>query len=714
MNSMKKYCVLFLLLSLSALAQNARYSASFPSVSSTTTTPFLIANVPPNSPIISVCNSPAVVNASGACVNYATTYTSLGVACSNGAQDTPDPQPSACQSTGDAQGNIGFWAPPGTYTYTVCLPNSTRCFGPYTVTLGGGGGGGGGGVPTGVANGSQLVSSGVAQPPVYQVKPVIDVRDYGVIGNAIADDTTALQNAVNAACGTPYTGRSGGLKIPNGMVINVSATINITGCQGLTFDGGGNGGAAPFYTTIQWAGAAASTVPVLYINRTRDSTFKNFNVGTQKSAGANATTIGIQVDEGASGSGITTHNHFENIRVYNVDILSGFRGWVIGAIAPGNVEDMTFENTGVGCAGVAPVSTTSNGTAYALGGTLAEPYYTYFHNTEINGCSLGWDIVSTSLVIIDGGLTESTYYVLYHESGSLIKIQNIRDEFSVFFAGMLANAGTLVADNLSLSGLTPGATSFDMTNAGSPAQLTVSNTIWDNVAMTPISPNRGGSSSTYLFHNTYPVGACPNLSLFAGESWDLFSHQNGISTPCPLTMNVFPDSVAPVILGVTSLGGAVRNSAFNEFCGSYQNGGSTFAPDCWIWQVLLGTGTNGTTTLALTHSGSSGAQLLDLSAIPTAKVNLLQTLAATSVLSTSSIGANTCVVAGTATITGLTTSSLVKWDWASTPIGVTGYGVGALQPSTFATTNTANVVVCNITAAPITPGAMSVNLRGEL
>lgn len=139
---MKRILVLILAvacLSVCASAQNVRYDAPFPSISSTTSIPFLVANVPPNSPVLSVCNSPAN---QVPCTNYATTYTSLGAACSNGAQDTPQPQPSACQSTGDAQGNIGFWAPAGTYDYTVCVANS--CFGPYTVTLGGSGGGGGG------------------------------------------------------------------------------------------------------------------------------------------------------------------------------------------------------------------------------------------------------------------------------------------------------------------------------------------------------------------------------------------------------------------------------------------------------------------------------------------------------------------------------------------------------------------------------------------
>src|ERR1017187_3339175 len=115
-----------------AFPQNVRYDAPFPSISSSTSTPYLLANIPPNSPVLAVCNSPA--NAVP-CTNYAVTFTSTGATCPSGSQDTPQPQPSACQSTGDAQGNIGWGAPPGRYDYTVCVSNS--CFGPYTVTLGG-------------------------------------------------------------------------------------------------------------------------------------------------------------------------------------------------------------------------------------------------------------------------------------------------------------------------------------------------------------------------------------------------------------------------------------------------------------------------------------------------------------------------------------------------------------------------------------------------
>jgi hypothetical protein len=90
----------------------------------------------PNSPTLTVCHSPA--NAVP-CTNYATTYKGAGIASPNGAQDTPDPNAltSACQSTGDGQGNIGFWAPAGTYDYTVCI--GLNCYGHCTITIGGSG-----------------------------------------------------------------------------------------------------------------------------------------------------------------------------------------------------------------------------------------------------------------------------------------------------------------------------------------------------------------------------------------------------------------------------------------------------------------------------------------------------------------------------------------------------------------------------------------------
>lgn len=82
-------------------------------------------------------------------------------------------------------------------------------------------------------------------------------------------------------------------------------------------------------------------------------------------------------------------------------------------------------------------------------------------------------------------------------------------------------------------------------------------------------------------------------------------------------------------------------------------------------------------------------------------------------LATAAIGAHTCAAAQTATLTGVLPTSTIKWSFASTPIGVTGYGDATtpfLTVTTFATANTANVVVCNVSGAAITPGAITVNL----
>lgn len=131
---MKTKIILFALIAIGCAhgQVNARFSVSFPSITSQYSTPFLVANIPPNSVVPALCNHPA--NATP-CTNYATTYTQSGVACPNGTQDTPDPQPSSCQATADAQGNIGFWLAPGTYDYTACIQNSTSCFGPYTIIV---------------------------------------------------------------------------------------------------------------------------------------------------------------------------------------------------------------------------------------------------------------------------------------------------------------------------------------------------------------------------------------------------------------------------------------------------------------------------------------------------------------------------------------------------------------------------------------------------
>src|ERR1700733_4622686 len=55
-----------------------------------------------------------------------------------------------------------------------------------------------GGIPTGVNNGSQLTSNGVNQAPVYQPKPIFDVRDYGLKCDGSTNDTGAFGTLLTA------------------------------------------------------------------------------------------------------------------------------------------------------------------------------------------------------------------------------------------------------------------------------------------------------------------------------------------------------------------------------------------------------------------------------------------------------------------------------------------------------------------------------------
>lgn len=203
-----KKLLLLLLFTVPAFGQNVRYTAPFPSVSATTQTPFLVANIPPNSPILAVCNSPAN---QVPCTNYRTTYTGAGVPCPNGAQDTPDPNAttSACQQTGDAQGNIGFWAPAGTLDYTVCI--GINCYGPFTVTLGGSSG-------TGNVTTSATLTAGLP-----------------LIGNGGVDVATGTKSGNT----TKFTTTTGALT--SGHCVQIDASGNLVDSGGVCGGGGGGG-----------------------------------------------------------------------------------------------------------------------------------------------------------------------------------------------------------------------------------------------------------------------------------------------------------------------------------------------------------------------------------------------------------------------------------------------------------------------------------------
>jgi hypothetical protein len=84
-------------------------------------------------------------------------------------------------------------------------------------------------------------------------------------------------------------------------------------------------------------------------------------------------------------------------------------------------------------------------------------------------------------------------------------------------------------------------------------------------------------------------------------------------------------------------------------------------------------------------------------------------------LATSAITSATCTSAQTATATGLLTTDVVIASFNGDPTAVTGYVplvAGMLTIIVYPTANTFNVKVCNNTSGSITPGAITLNLKG--
>jgi hypothetical protein len=145
---------------------------------------------------VAVCSFPAT---GLPCSNLATLYTdsTLATACT-GSNGCSNPIVS------DSAGNFGFWAVSGHYQYTVSFGGFN--YGPYDLTA----------APFSATSKSYVDTATRAS-----------VIAYGAVGNGVADDTTAFQNAINGSRSVfiPNNPTPGACYVVNGLTFVQSTTI---------------------------------------------------------------------------------------------------------------------------------------------------------------------------------------------------------------------------------------------------------------------------------------------------------------------------------------------------------------------------------------------------------------------------------------------------------------------------------------------------------
>ena len=125
-------------------------------------------------------------------------------------------------------------------------------------------------------------------------------------------------------------------------------------------------------------------------------------------------------------------------------------------------------------------------------------------------------------------------------------------------------------------------------------------------AANPLTLDSAGRGTVWLASQSYKIilKSAAGVTLWSADSvtWDSLAQ-----TLTLLTVN----GQTQIIPSTAATSGANQSGPNVEICGNFWNG-SASAADCWNWQDVLGTGTNPTSTLTLSHSGSSGTTAINI------------------------------------------------------------------------------------------------------
>jgi hypothetical protein len=242
---------------------------------------------------------------------------------------------------------------------------------------------------------------------------LVNVKDYGALGDGSTDDTAALQAAINAALvrTDPNAGdEAAGNKIlffPGGIYVTSDTLTIINAFGGMVL------GAGSYASTIR---CTAGDRSVIFADGCRNCTFREFGIFQPNSATDGACFDLTKTDNSTRSA--TTANSFRDM------LFSGLQGLRIGQFANQNCSETFIENCTFNGNGSSSLYGVKNCHANAL------------NNWVVGGGFSGWQrgiySASGSSPNIVGGSFAGNGWDIWQHDGNTIHISGVRTESSKF------------------------------------------------------------------------------------------------------------------------------------------------------------------------------------------------------------------------------------------------------------------------------------------
>ncbi len=421
--------------------------------------------------------------------------------------------------------------------------------------------------------------------------------------------SVALGSALTFTCSTCDVNLTAANDVTTGTTVNLLAKLTSTGAI-LAGTGDTN---VPVFVVISGAGTSGSAVlatggTALCVMDATTSNTEGFYVIASTTTGGRCHAQAAQ-PSGTYVAGTLVSNSTTSGSTATYQVINTLTG------AGGTVSSFTGDGTLITNSASTGAVTVTLGTAGAhkwwgnnTGSTAAPGYQTIGTGdlpgtgaTTVNGntCTLG----STCTVTLDqvGNPAASKTFTLLATN-------------TLTLAGTApssgAGGGTNAGAQLTVSGTTGGATTGSATTAGTGSTVSITcGNGGSGAGGTNAIGGAGGSCGLTTGSGGLSGGTAANSS---GGSFNLTLGSPGTGGSGTAGSNGAFNISQPITTAVT-------NSPMVNLIGEYQNAGTpTFAADTWTFQSVIGSGTNGTSTLNLTHSGTSGTATFALPNLTTA------------------------------------------------------------------------------------------------